>query len=165
MLFQAVANMLPLFHHFTCLSVRFLFADYSLLGRHACYAAFLLIVFLVRLLDQQPYLRAKSAHSQHDDTWIQIIKEQCFLLKASSYEQRRRAGKKCEKGGREGWRERCCLWATGINWCQRVTFTVEELLLPQKWKLYTVSMQKSSTHASNGPVADAFCKRYWNIFF
>lgn len=25
---------------------------------------------------------------------------------------------------------------------------------------HTVSMQKSSTHASNEPVADAFCKRY-----
>lgn len=27
-------------------------------------------------------------------------------------------------------------------------------------KVHTVSMQKSSTHASNEPVADAFCKRY-----
>lgn len=76
---------------------------------HFCHTLLFLCIsndsVLVHLLDQQPYLRAKSAGSRHGDTWIQIIKEQCFLLKASSYKQEKK------ENGKERESERFCLWA------------------------------------------------------
>ena len=105
--------------------------------------------------------------ASNDDTWIQIIKERCFLLKASSSEQRRRA---TETRGR--WRGRFSLRATGINCFTpgvgRGTITVVsgahiEQLPPPKYKHYT---RLTSSIPSRGPFfADAFCMGYWNTYF
>ena len=102
--------------------------------------------------------------ASNDDTWIQIIKERCFLLKASSSGQRRRAA---ETRGR--WRGRFSLRATGINCFTpgvgRGTFTVvsgahSEHFPPPKYKHYT--QLTSSIQYKQRSFSDAFCGGgYW----